>query len=270
VVERASLSEGLVSIEGFSFDVLTSAGHEAKARFLASRCERAYDYFSRLFAFTPDVTLLALGPADWEGRAGVPVYGVPHTAEAVRVVVAAENNPMWRGIAGMLSQAPEPATALAAVYGTPGGELDLSPFFDLLAVHELAHLFHEQAPSSFPRLWLMELFVNACLQAYVDHSEPEQLPALMTLAEILAGIPLAALDFTTLAAFETRYANMPEHNFGWYQGRLIVAARRVVNSSGAAGLQRLWAEFVIDDGRLAERLDRIDPAAARVLVEWPG
>ncbi len=34
-------------------------------------------------------------------------------------------------------------------------------FFDLLAVHELAHLYHEAAPFRFPARWLMELFCTS-------------------------------------------------------------------------------------------------------------
>ena len=48
----------------------------------------------------------------------------------------------------------------------------LGEFFDLVAVHEVAHLFTERV-AGFPRLWLGEFFANACLHGWVERRSPD-------------------------------------------------------------------------------------------------
>lgn len=160
---------------------------------------------------------------------------------------------------------------LRGVYGRADGQIDLSAFFDLLAVHELAHLFHSQVPARFPRLWLMELFVNLCLHAYVATVEPDQIPALETFPQVLSALSPDRFPYHTLVDFEARSERMDPQNYGWYQAQWHVAAQRIYAAGGNAALQRLWQTFVLSDRRLAEVLRQdVHPEVARVLTAWPG
>lgn len=77
-----------------------------------------------------------LGTDDWEGRSIHPVYGMPNYRSG-NLIVAATTNPFWAGFLDVIEEdAPEQAATVADAYGGPDGGVDLSPFFDLLAVHE--------------------------------------------------------------------------------------------------------------------------------------
>jgi hypothetical protein len=259
---------GLQPLPGFAFPALASAGLEGRARPIAERCVRAHRFLSGVFDFEPEFALLVLSPADWPGRSIASLYGIPN-AKAGNLVIAGERSELAQGLAGLVSEArPDLLPELQAVYGEPNGTLDISPFFELLAVHELAHEFHGQFSFQFPRLWLMELFVNICMMAYLYEVEPEQVPLVETLARALAGLPPGMLAHTSLFDFEQLYTDVGEAEFGWYQCRLILAAGRIHRAGGRAELRRLWDTFALDDVQLAGRLRDAHPTLAEVLEDW--
>lgn len=262
---------GLQPIGGYAFLVFASEGLEARARDTAARCDRAYRFFSGLFSSAPEAALLVLTPSDWEGRSFSPLYGVPN-ADMGNIVVAGERSDLAREIAGAIGALlPERLPPLGAVYGGPDGDIDITPFFDLFVVHELAHIFHMAVPYRFPRLWLEELFVNLAMHAYLAAQEPEQLPVLHTFAGALAALPPEVLTYRRLADFEERYGAMPPENFAWFQGRFVVEAGRIYAAGGVDALIRLWSAFTLPDARLAGLLTReVQPELAAVLTGWPG
>jgi hypothetical protein len=174
---------------------------------------------------------------------------------------------------------PEAEQAMQAAYARPGGSLDLEPYMDLLAVHEVGHLFLDQAAGRFdttaPRRWLVELFCNLGLHAYVAAEAPGQMPALVTFPQIVVGGGYAHLTHQALADFEALYAGMEPPNFVWYLSRLHVAAAALYEAGGLETLQRLWALLISGPGRpsddqLAATLHaQVHPEAARLLTRWP-
>jgi hypothetical protein len=50
---------------------------------------------------------------------------------------------------------------------------------------------------------------------------------------------------------------------------LHAAAKRVYDAGGPAVLRGLWTRFRVADEKLVSALDAIEPALARVLLEWP-
>jgi hypothetical protein len=125
------------------------------------------------------------------------------------------------------------------VYGQSDGSIDLSSFFDLTSIHELAHLFQFQASVQFPRLWLDEFFANLSLHAYVASQQPDLLPVLETFPRLMLQAGAARFQYHSLADFERLYSDVGDANYGWYQCQLEVAAKAVYDSGGVAALQRL-------------------------------
>ncbi len=164
------------------------------------------------------------------------------------------------------------------VYGTRDGVIPLGAFYDLIAVHEVAHLFAEER-MRFPRLWLGELFANLCLDAWVHRRSPESLEILLTLPRLGSMAPAEEFDRRTRQQFESDYSAMSAPNYVWYQFRLQMAAAALFESSGEAGVQRLFRAFPIDDEsspgndiddeQLAKLLsDRVDPVLGAFALDF--
>ena len=161
---------------------------------------------------------------------------------------------------------------LATVYGGPDGRLQLDDFFDLIAVHEVAHLFCE-GQTAFPRMWLGEYFANRA-PAWVAQRAPDSLetftvlPRLATRARAMS----SSIDPRRLRA-PLQLGRRP--NYVWYQFRLQVAAAELYDGIGEVAVRRLFDAFrvaggtnrdfqafdeSIDDATLAARLSAaVDP-----------
>jgi hypothetical protein len=265
----------LIELSGFSVQVYASAGTETRARDIAARCERAYRFLSSTLDADAAVRVLVLAPEHWLHYTDFPIYGMPHYIDIQTLVVAGQNNDFWQNIAPPIEALPvQTAQAMQAVYGG-SGSIDLSLFFDMLPVHEMAHLFHRQAGLDFPRLWLMEFFCNFCLHSYIAAVEPERLPELELFPQVMIAGGHERFTYHTLADLERLYFNVGPDNYGWYQSQLHAAAKRVYEAGGVRALQDLWQTFlrsndVLTDSQLAARLrDEVHPELARVLTEWP-
>ncbi|MGH3087294.1 MAG: hypothetical protein ACRDSJ_08250 [Rubrobacteraceae bacterium] len=269
--QRSSLER----MEGYSFPVLFSAGAQTRAEQVAARCERAHHYLKGVLEFDPALRLLALSPEDWEEHAAFPMYGMLHTDGSESLIVGEKPADFWQGVVRMLDDVLTPAqrAEAEAVYGVVDGRIDIAPFADLLVVHELGHLFHEQVPFRFPRLWLTELFANFCLHAYIIEREPDLLPMWLTLPKRMMSLPRDRVQHRSLDDFERLYVGV--ENYVWYQFGLVVAAKSIHDAAGVGALRRLHRAFTTHEGELTDPQlaalleEQVHPAAAQAMRTWP-
>jgi hypothetical protein len=263
-----SRHDGLKHLTGFDFPVCVSLGLEATARPIAQRCERAYRFLSDTLQAAPVVALLVLSEADWAGHAGSPTFGMPHIRRG-NLIVAGERSAFWQEQVELLRGAPVWDQA-RQVYGDDHEGLNLALFYDLIAVHELAHAFEWEGLVCFPRFWLTEFFADACLHAYIAGVEPDQLPLLETLPQLLLKVVVAP-PHRSLADLDELTSNVGPLNYVWYHCHLLAAAKALYAATGVEGIRRLWETFRLPDDRLAGLLgERVNPLMARVLTDWPG
>jgi hypothetical protein len=254
-----TLREGLVQVPG-GLPTFASVGLEKRAGRIGQIAADSHAYIADLLGFSPETQVLVLSEADWPSRTETPVYGLPNAGNGT-LVVAGTEAPFWGQLAEMVGAADQPE--LARVYGSgKDGAIELGPFFDLVAVHEVAHVFH-QATQHFPRLWLQELFANLCLHAWVAERTPEALPILLTLPRLGAKAPPEAFAYHTRDDFERLYTSVGGANYVWFQFRLQLEAAALFDRAGSAAVTRLFEAFGLDDGALARRLDEaVDPGLA--------
>ena len=263
----AARYEGLASLPGFPFEVRTSASTREQAGRLADRCALAYSYLGDMLAFRPRCALVVLNRADWSERASNPLYGMPYY-DAGHLFLAGEPSDLVARLEQVAGSAP-PAAAqvLDQVYGT--GADRLLPFADLLIVHELAHAFHDGVPFVFPRSWLMELFADMALYAFVVAKEPGRRLQAETLPRVALENGLLKPVARDLRYFEARYPSIEPLTYVWYQFRFTMMAKEVVDAAGPDVLRRLWDAFALSDEQLAGVLGgRVHPAAGQWLASW--
>jgi hypothetical protein len=259
--------QGLASLPGFPFEVRTSASTREQAGLLADRCVRAYWYLGEMLAFRPRCALVVLNRADWSERASNPLYGMPYYS-AGNLFLAGEPSDLVARLEEVASSAP-PAAAqvLDQVYGTGPGRL--APFAGMLVVHELAHAFHDGVPFVFPRSWLMELFADMALYAFVVANEPDRTLLLETLPRVALEHHLLKPVARDLRYFEAFYPDIEPLTYVWYQFRFTMMAKGLIDTAGPDVLRRLWDAFALTDEQLAGVLGgRVHPAAGQWLGSW--
>lgn len=267
----------LIELKGFSQQVYYSPGHEERAKEIAARSNRAINYFNRLLGFKPNTKLYILAEADWAAYASPTVYGMPHYPDSSRLVIAAEDNDFWRSFLPPVDKLPPLLAAkVKSAYGKVGGTYTMMPFFDLLALHELGHGFHNQAKLTMHRKWMGELFVNIMLHTYIAENEPALLPALETFPEMVMAAGTAEYKFTSLADFERLYDNlgMGPKNYGWYQCNLHNAGKNIYNAGGVAVIKKLWSAFKIHQTSMSDEAfvnmlsTEVHSSVADVYLKW--
>jgi len=270
----------LHKLEGFTQTYYYSPGQQERATNLALFLESAMRYFQDELDFTPEIKLYILAPRHWKQFAAKPlqdVYGFPHNIDKVRLAVAAEDNDFWRSFLPEVKSLPSDlAMRVRQAYGTPDGSYSMRPFFDLLALHEMAHSYTAQGGLNMQRHWMGELYVNSMLHTYIAENRPELLPALETFPDMVVAAGTAGYEFTSLEDFERLYPTlgMGPENYGWYQSKFHSAAKDIYNAGGEAVMLNLWSALKrhqeeMTDAQFTDMLRKeVHPSVAEVYENW--
>ena len=259
---RIELRDGLIEVPG-GLPTFASAGLENAAARIGRIATDSYDYLARLLDRRPEAQVLVVSESDWATKTDVPLFGLPN-ADAGTLVVPGTEAPWWDEFASMVAESDR--AELASVYADSEGRLHFGPFFDLVAVHEIGHLFHGDV-SPFPRLWLQELFANLCLQAWAAERAPDSLRTLLTLPCLGGTAPAELFECRTRTDFETTYAAISGPNYAWYQFRLQMQASDLYERCGSAIVPRLFEAFRMDPGRAADESTSLDDEALAALLQ---
>jgi hypothetical protein len=276
---------GLDYIEDFLMPVYSSPGGDKRARGIAARAERSFEWLSHLTEMPPLPPLFVLDPGhDWDRIALSRHYGLAHV-NRTRIVTGQRQSGMWTAVTeGIWSElSATDKERLTSAYGTPP---DLSAFGDMIISHELTHLAHSPGrlddtshgrrnwSAESPRLlWVAELFANLGMQGYIAEREPESLAAMETVFEVIGQTSPARWTFHRLDEMynSTSDPGMDGTNYVWFEFRLQMLAKRLWNSAGAAGFQRLSGILhgpALADEEIIGVLSELDPTVADDVRRW--
>lgn len=262
----------MVELTGAPVPARVSEGAQAQATQIAAMVARARDWATSILGMTPTFHLDVAAPDDWAEVAPPELaYGLPHTSDdGTRLVVGAEPASFFGATVRDYLPHTDQATRqqLDAAYGH---DLELGPFVDAIIVHELGHLYHQQVPFEFPRLWLMELFANLVMIGYVHDLEPGMLPGVQAYAHAAVQAASALYPGHRLEAMTAPPDVSPE-TYVWYQMVLIAGACDMWRQAGPDGLRAVHTRFrnvELDLATIRSCLHDISPSAARVIDDWP-
>ncbi len=272
---QAQQYDQLTELKDHQLKIYYSNKYNARATAMAGRLDKAIEFNFSLLGFKPDVTLLILSPDDWNTFTTFPVYGMPHYNDDKTLIVAAEDNAFWKSFVPPLDKLPETISGqIKKVYSQPDGTLSMEAFFDLLAIHELGHAFHQQGGLTMQRKWLAELFVNILLHTFIAENEPQQLPALTLFPQMVVGGGSTGFKYTSLRDIEERYDEIGQQypqNYGWYQCRWHVAAELIYNTGRKQLLKKLWDALQNNKELLADNklVDFLEKSGNKTLADVP-
>lgn len=263
----------MIEVGGDDLSVWVSEGAETQAQHIASMVRRARDWAAPILGMTPSFSLHVSTPTDWAEVAAVPelTYGLPHTSdEGDRLIVGAQPATFFTATArDYLPHADRRSGEV--LLGAYGDDLDMAPFVDAIVVHELGHLYHQQVPFEFPRLWLTELFANLVMIGYVHDLEPALLPGIEAYASAAVHASEALYPESTLEEMNAP-PEVSAETYVWYQMVLIAGALALWRAVGANGLRAMHTRFRdsdLDLPTIHARLAEIDQEAIRIVDNWP-
>lgn len=271
--------EGLKELKGYKIKIFCSTDAEERATLIAKNVDGAQTFLSSLVGFEPEVTVVILNPADWPKFTKGAFYGMPHYVNQQKVLnIASEDNAFWKSFIPQVDKLPKDLAAkITTAYVGKDGKISMQPFFDLLAIHELAHAYHNQGGLKMQRRWMGELFANISLHTYIAERNPKLLPALTAFPQMVIADGKANFKYTSLKDLEDNYnelgSKMPQ-NYGWYQCRLHDAAAKIYDGGGIKLYKKLWTTLktqqeLLNDEQLVDLLAKnTDQSMADILINW--
>ncbi len=256
------------------FEAYCSKNFEQQAAGTAQRIAKALKYHEQLLGFKPTVVLLILSAADWSMYTSFPVYGMPHYNDKKTLIVAIEDNPFWQSFIPPLAQLPKTlAEQIQSTYKDKEGKLTMQPFFDLLAIHELGHAFHEQGGLTMQRNWMGELFANIFLHTYVAEQEPASLPALTVFPNMVVAAGAKEYTYTRLQDIEERYNEIGQQhpkNYGWFQCRWHAGSAALYDAEGKQLCLSLWRALQKQKEKLsdADLIPYLEKSVSKSLADF--
>jgi len=198
----------LVAMDGFPFDVRTSAGEERAARRIAQRALATHDFLTRVIGVAPRLSLRVLDRKDWLRYAEDDWYGTPHVSHDGDLVLGAEPADEWADVSDYLARR-LPARELARLVAVHGVDARnrRGPSLDGLAearvAREVARLLIAQQHIVFPSRWLEEAFASCVLVAVLGDTDASGLRLVGSLAEAARALDD---DLPTLPEFERGFS----------------------------------------------------------------
>lgn len=267
----------LRAVGGFAFRLEHSQGLDVRAREIGDIVAGGLTVLSNTLGFSPSFRVLVLSREDWPEFTRNPVFGMPHCTDGQTLLMTADEPDFWAGArTWAFGRLDETETGrLEDLYGTVDGDIDVRPFNDLMALHELGHIFHRQVPFDFPRPWLRELFANLCQYVAVAAGMPERMPYLLALPQAVQR-PAGAVRYSTLEDLDRPASSLGLGNLIWYQWQLLLSARAIYEREGPGVLRRIFdaslqcCDRPTMDMDLIGWLDRkAGPATAGIMRRWP-
>ncbi|MCP4574120.1 MAG: hypothetical protein GY838_17300 [bacterium] len=219
-----------------------------------------------------DLHLAVLDAEDWARWTPLP-YGLAHMKlgeSPTAVVAATPDNMLVNATLANKDRVSEETVRLLDELGFTYEEA-VPAFMDLVAVHEIGHIYSNAYDVWPTQKWLSEFTATYLSYSFMKDSRPEFVQLWEIMSE--SNVETNDHDHTTLADFEKLYIGVGGSNYGWYQARFTQQVCRVYEAAGIAFMHHVrkslaeHPEAAEDDPFRLHELDRI----AEGFVAWaPG
>ncbi|MDO9094685.1 MAG: hypothetical protein Q7U99_18855 [Rubrivivax sp.] len=249
--------------------VFFPVGSESRAREVRALMAEATAYLDRRLGVKADVTLAVLDRARWEALITWQPYGIPGVAGRPPVVFMPATDD---------GAATQDALAIEARVD-PRVKHDLGKvgltyeeaarrYVDLVALHELGHVYINRLGIWPNSRWLNELLATYVGYAYMRERRPES--AALWTAMLNAYLSAIRPERSSLAEFDQKYFGVGPQMYVWYQAQFQQLVQRVYDIHGLAVLNAMREAFStpssepLEPAAIANRLKPFFPG----LADW--
>ncbi|WP_020531970.1 hypothetical protein [Flexithrix dorotheae] len=273
-----SIHGGLIEVKtDYSFSTLVSSDSLNNIRKTLKNLNDAKLYFDKIFETDLDFAVLFIENSKWREHSYFPPPGLPQAGRG-NVILGLNKSVVSQEAEKMITQLPtEYWSLLKPVYGE---NIDLDLFYrEILAIHELAHLYHFKEGTQPQRKWLQELFATMSMYSFIKEKSNSSFDIMDTYPEFVLQSGDRMATYKTLLDFEEKYVQkMTPQNYEWYQMQLYSNAKQIIDSCKNDILIKL-REFLVNtdltkneklsDTELTVRLKKeVGKEIADIMTNW--
>ena len=233
-----------------------SPGYAKRAQTLGKLVREAHFFLAEWLGVQARTTLSLLRRESWRRVRRVP-YGYPHSIPDKGTLFAPAHYPP-RLVSRQRALFEQASPALQAAICEDRSQIDIAikHFFDLVAIHELGHLFIHHLQLHLGTRWLTELVANLFATAFFVEVRPDLAATWLAWSELQANLPVL---YRSLDAYEAHYASLDFANSNYYQGRFNQKALDLWQQHGRELAPTLIKSFSSHPEAVMTRFSQVAP-----------
>jgi hypothetical protein len=243
-------------IEGHPVTLHFSPGYRERAERLGLLVAAAHEFLERWLDVSAHTTLSVLRRENWRHLRRAP-YGYPHSIpERGMIFAPAHYPPRLIERARVLYEAAPPKLRETVSGSVDELNAQIMRFYDLVAIHELGHLFVEHLQLALGTQWLTELVANFFATAFFHEERPDLAACWMAWADVQAS---TLVRHRALEDYEAHYTMLDFTNASYYQGRFNQCALALWKAQGRELAPALVSAFSRRHDAVITRFRQVAP-----------
>ena len=231
-----------------------SPGYAQRAQKLGQLVREAHNFLSEWLGVKAHTTLSVLRRESWRHVRHVP-YGYPHSTPNKGTIFApAHYPPRLISRQRALYEAASPSLQQQLCDDASAIDTQIRHFFDLVAIHELGHLFIHHLQLALDARRLTELVANLFATAFFVEVRADLAADWLAWAELQASLEV---PYRSLEEYDTRYTTLDFANSNYYQGRFNQQALQLWQKHGREIAPALINNFSLRPEAVAARFGQV-------------
>ncbi len=237
-----------------------SPGYAKRAQTLGKLVSEAHFFLAEWLDVEARTTVSLLRRESWRRVRRAP-YGYPHSTPDKSTLFAPAHYPQ-RLISRQRVLFEQATPVLQQKICEDRHKIDdaIKQFFDLVAIHELGHLFIHHLQLQLGTRWLTELIANLFATAFFVEVRPDLALTWLAWSELQVELDVS---YRSLEAYETGYTSLDFANSNYYQGRFNQKALLLWQTHGRELAPILIHSFSSQPDTIMTRFSQVVPT-----FEW--
>ena len=244
--------------------VYYASGYEKRAADVRPLVEEAMEFYESNLNVKQEFSAAILTRDQWTKHIqGIP-YGLPFVSDNIAVLPATNDGVITAGAIAMKPNVS--ATTLKKIKQSGYDyETGAMKFNDLIALHELGHVYTSAYGIKSPTKWFHEFLAQYFVHAFLEEKHPKLADFFQAMAMNVYLEGLQHPQYTSLEDFERLYSGVGADNYAWYQGKFLQKAAQIYNAKKLKFFADVKRAFLLDEkGEVTqevalERLEKISP-----------
>jgi hypothetical protein len=248
--------------------VYYAAGYENRISETRPLVEEAMDFYQKKLNVKEEFSIAILTREQWTKHLEGMPYGLPFVDERIAFFPATNDGVIT---AGAIAMKPNVSGMTLNKIKRCGFDFESGAmkFTDLIALHELGHVYVTAYGLKAPTKWLNEFLAQYFTHAFLKETHPKLADLFDAMATDVYIEGLKNPQHTSLEDFERLYSGVGADNYAWYQGKFLQEAVQIYAANKLKFFADIKNAFPLDEaGEIPpqvalKRLEKVNRDLAR-------
>jgi hypothetical protein len=226
--------------------VYYASRYEKRAAEVRPLVEEAMEFYERKLNVKQVFSVAIVTREQWTKHIQDIPYGLPFVSDNIAFLPATNDGVITAGAIAMKPNVS--ATTLKRIKRSGYDfETGAMKFTDLIALHELGHVYTPAYGIKSPTKWFHEFLAQYFVYAFLKEKHPRLADLFQAVATDVYIEGLKNPQHTSLEDFERLYSGVGADNYAWYQGKFLQKAAQIYDANKLTFLADVKRAFPLDE-----------------------